>query len=186
MLGTGMKTLILLRHAKSSWDDAVPRDFDRPLNKKGRKAARIVGREMRAQGLEFDRVLASPAARVVETLADVAQGYGRPVEPEYDERLYLASPAVLLELIRETGDENERLLVVGHNPGLEALAMLLTHNDGDGLRGRIAVKYPTGTLAEIRLPVDRWRDVAEGAGEVARFIRPRDLDPELGPDEAGH
>ena len=181
-----MKTLTLLRHAKSGWDDPVPRDFDRPLNDKGRRAARTVGREMRAQGLEFDRVVASPAARVVETLADVSEGYGRAIEPEYDERAYLASPSVLLELIHETDDSAERLLIVGHNPGLEALAMLLTRDDGNGLRGEIAVKYPTGTLAEIRLPVDRWSEVGAGTGKVERFIRPRDLNPELGPDAPGH
>lgn len=181
-----MKTLTLLRHAKSGWNDPVARDFDRPLNKKGRKAARIVGSEMRAQGLEFDRVVASPAARVVETLADVARGYGRDIEPEYDERVYLASPAVLLELIRETDDEADQLLLVGHNPGLEALAMLLTRDDGNGLRGRISTKYPTGTLAEISFAVDHWKDVGKGTGTVTRFIRPRDLDPELGPDEEGH
>ncbi len=181
-----MKTLTLLRHAKSGWDDPVPRDFDRPLNRKGRKAARVVGREMRAQGLKFDRVFASPAARVVETVADVAEGYGAPIEPVYDQRIYLASPSALLELIHETDDGAERLLLIGHNPGLEVLAMLLTHDDGNGLRTEIAAKYPTGTLTEIRLPVEHWREVGEGVGKVARFIRPRDLDPELGPDQEGH
>lgn len=179
-----MKTLILLRHAKSSWDDAVARDFDRPLNKRGRRAARTVGREMRAQGLEFDRVVASPAVRVVETLDDVAEGYGSPIRPDYDRRVYLASAATLLELIRATADATDRLLLVGHNPGLEALALLLTRGgEGEVLREELAVKYPTGTVAEIVFPVAHWRDVAAGGGRLERFIRPRDLDPELGPEE---
>jgi len=177
-----MKTLTLLRHAKSAWDDPVARDFDRPLNRKGRRAACLVGAEMRSRGFTFDRAIASPAARVVETLADVGEGYGAPIPAAFDARIYLASVATLLEVIREIDDDAERLLLVGHNPGLERLAMLLTDDDGDGLRTKMAAKYPTGTVAEISLPVERWRDVAVGIGRVERFIRPRDIDPALGPD----
>ena len=177
-----MKTLTLLRHAKSSWDGSPARDFDRPLSKRGHKAARTIGREMKAQGLVFDAVIASPAARVVETVAGLAEGYGRPIAPSFDARIYLASVATLLAMVRETDDSAGRLLLVGHNPGLEALAMLLTRDDGNGLRREMAVKYPTATVAEIALPIDHWRDAAPGGGELARFIRPRDLDPELGPE----
>lgn len=177
-----MKRLILLRHAKSSWDDPIARDFDRPLNQRGRKAARTVGREMKAQGLGWDRAIASPAVRVVETLADVAEGYGSAIEPDWDKRVYLATLETLLDLLHEVGDDSDALLLVGHNPGLETLALHLTGEDEDGLRHEIEVKYPTGTVAEIAIPVDHWRDLAEGLGRVARFIRPRDLDPELGPD----
>jgi len=178
-----MKTLTLLRHAKSGWDDPVPRDFDRPLNPKGRRAARLVGREMRAQGLEFDAVVASPAVRVIETLKDVSAGYGSPIRPRCDARAYLASAATLLEIVRDTEDAADRLLLVGHNPGLEALAMLLTERErGNGLRAELAAKYPTGSVAEIRLEVASWRDVAAGRGRLERFIRPRDLDPSLGPE----
>jgi phosphohistidine phosphatase len=179
-----MKHLILLRHAKSSWDDPVQRDFDRPLNKRGRKAARTIGREMRAQGLAFDAVIASPAARVVETLTDVADGYGESFAPEYEPRVYLASATTLLELVRHADDSAERLMIVGHNPGLENLALLLTREaPANGLRRNLAEKYPTATLAEIALPVDRWSEVEAGKGELSRFIRPRDVDPELGPEE---
>lgn len=178
-----MKTLTLLRHAKSTWDDPVARDFDRPLNRRGKNSARTIGREMRALGLEFDHVIASPAVRVIETLAYVAEGYGRPIEPAYDKRLYLASTAMLIELIQATGDAAETLLVVGHNPGLESLALQLTRATDNGLRSEIEVKYPTATIAQIALPVDRWKDVGQGIGNITRFIRPRDLDPMLGPDE---
>jgi phosphohistidine phosphatase len=175
-----MKILTLLRHAKSGWDDPVKRDFDRPLNPRGRRAARTVGREMRNLGLAFDRVLASPARRVVETIEEVAQAFG-PLAPDYDERIYLATSTALVELVRETPDDVERLLLVGHNPGLEDLALLLAGPDGP-LRAEVAVKYPTGTLAEIELPVAHWAELAGGTGTVSRFVRPRDLDPELGPD----
>ena len=176
-----MKTLTLLRHAKSSWDGrSVSTDFDRPLNPRGHRAAHAVGRELQARGLAFDRVIASPAARVVETIEDFEDGYGGPIRPSFDPRVYRASPATLMAIIREADDTAGHLLIVGHNPGLEALAMLLTRDNA--LRRELAAKYPTATVAEIRLPIDHWRDAEAGTGELARFIRPRDLDPELGPD----
>jgi phosphohistidine phosphatase len=178
-----MKILTLLRHAKSTWDDPVARDFDRPLNQRGRRAAQTVGREMRAQGLAFDRIIASPAVRVIETLEEIGAGYGQALDPHYDQRLYLAPTETLLDLIQDTDDNVERLLIAGHNPGLERLVLLLTRKGGDGLRDEVEVKYPTATLAEISLPVEHWKEIEEGIGTLARFIRPRDLDPELGPDE---
>jgi phosphohistidine phosphatase len=176
-----MKSLTLLRHAKSGWDDPALRDFDRPLNPRGRRAARTVGAEIKAQGLGFDLVLASPARRVAETLDEVAAGYGA-LAPEYDERLYLASAASLLDIVRHAPEGIGRLLLVGHNPGLEELALRLSRRDGEALRGEVEIKYPTGTLAEIELPAEHWAKVREGTGRLVRFIRPRDLDPELGPD----
>ncbi|HEX8481541.1 MAG TPA: histidine phosphatase family protein [Allosphingosinicella sp.] len=175
-----MKTLTLLRHAKSGWDDTVSRDFDRPLNPRGRKAARTVGQEMKAQGLGFDLVVASPARRVIETLEEVSAGYG-PLEPFFDERLYLAGTATLLEIVREASGVG-RLLLVGHNPGLEELALRLSGPGADRFRREIEIKYPTGTVVEIELPVERWAEVKDGIGRIVRFIRPRDLDPELGPE----
>ncbi|HEY1606958.1 MAG TPA: histidine phosphatase family protein [Allosphingosinicella sp.] len=175
-----MKILTLLRHAKSSWDDPVKRDFDRPLNPRGRRAARIVGREMRNLGLAFDRILASPARRVVQTIEEIASSFG-PIEPDYDDRIYLASLRTLVELVRETPDAVERLLLIGHNPGLEELTLFLAGRDGP-LRAEVEIKYPTGTLAGIVFPAAHWRNVGEGQGKIVRFIRPRDLDPELGPD----
>ena len=176
-----MKILTLLRHAKSTWDDPVARDFDRPLNRRGRKAAHAIGSEMRRLGLEFDATIASPALRVKETLAAVEEGYGRTLSPVFDERIYLAAVETLLDAVRHAGDDASRLLLAGHNPGIESLAMAL--DGGSGLRDELAVKYPTGTLAEIELPAGRWTEIVPGTGRIARFIRPRDLDPELGPDE---
>jgi phosphohistidine phosphatase len=169
-----MKTLTLLRHAKSGWDDPSLTDFQRPLNARGREAARAMGRELRALGLAWDRVLASPAGRVTETIDGLAESYGD-LRPVYDERVYLAAPGTLLALARHTADACAGLLIVGHNPGLERLALLLSR--GGALRDEIAAKYPTGALAEVAFPVDHWRDIAEGAGTLQRFIRPRDLNP---------
>lgn len=176
-----MKRLTLLRHAKSGWDDPATRDFDRPLNPRGRRAARTVGAEMKAQGLAFDLVLASPARRVTETLDEVGAGYGA-IEPRFDPRLYLASAETLLDIVRHAPDHIDRLLIVGHNPGMEELTLRLARRDGDRLRGEVEIKYPTGTLAEVELPAGHWAAVKAGTGRIARFIRPRDLDPELGPD----
>lgn len=176
-----MKTLTLLRHAKSSWGDAAQRDFDRPLNARGREAARAMGREIRALGLGFDRILASPAARAAETMAGLAEGHGAEFAADYDERVYLASVPTLLRIVHEAGDDNRRLLIVGHNPGMERLALLLSR--AGELRDRVADKYPTGALAEIALPIAHWRDAGEGGGTLTRFIRPRDLDPALGPED---
>jgi phosphohistidine phosphatase len=175
-----MKTLTLLRHAKSGWDDPVARDFDRPLNPKGQRAAAAVGRNMRAMGLAFDHVVASPAVRVVETLDHVASGYGSDLAPHWDPRIYLASAATLLELVRELPDAADSVLLVGHNPGLEELVLMLVP-DGT-LRDDVERKFPTASLAEMRFEIASWTEVAAGRGALARFVRPRDLDPSLGPD----
>lgn len=176
-----MKILTLLRHAKSSWADPGQSDFERPLNARGRKAARSMGREMRRLGLGYDHILASPAARTMETLTELAQGYGGAIATDFEPLIYLATPGTLLEIVHDADDAWERLLLVGHNPGIEQLALAL--GQSGPLRDRLAAKYPTGALAEIVLPSAHWRDVAEGSGTLARFIRPRDLDAALGPGQ---
>ena len=178
-----MKTLTLLRHAKSGWDDPVTRDFDRPLNAKGKRAAQTVGRHLRDLGLEFDYVVASPAIRVGETLDAVVAGYGRKLAPVWERRIYLASAATLLDVIHELPAGADRVLLVGHNPGLEDLVLMLVPEAADGLRGLVEEKYPTATLAELTLAVDGWDGAAAGAAALTRYIRPRDLDATLGPDE---
>lgn len=177
-----MKTLTLLRHAKSSWDDTVERDFDRPLNARGYRAAERMGVEIARLGLGFDTVCASPAVRVKETLAGVEKGARRTFTPRFEPLVYLASGDTLLEIVHGLDGGAASALLVGHNPGLEDLLLMLVP-EGGALRAEAAIKYPTATLAAIELPVARWADVAPGAGTLARFIRPRDLDPSLGPDD---
>ncbi len=178
-----MKTLTLLRHAKSGWDDPVERDFDRPLNAKGMRAAVLVGRHMRSLDLCFDYVLASPAVRVMETLDYIAQGLGRRIAPEWDQRIYLASATTLIDILSDLPDHVTSVLLVGHNPGLEELALTLIGPAAGDLLASLEQKYPTATLAELRMPADRWVDMKPHTGTLSRFIRPRDLDPTLGPDE---
>lgn len=176
-----MKTLILLRHAKSGWDDHGVRDFDRRLNPKGERAARTMGGHMRALGLSWDRAVASPAARVVETLEHVSEGYGRTIEPEWDRRAYLASAVTLLELVQETPDDADALLLAGHNPGLEDLILMLVP-DGDTLRDEVEIKFPTASLAVLASDAAGWGQFASGKVTLTCFVRPRDLDAALGPD----
>jgi phosphohistidine phosphatase len=177
-----MKRLTLLRHAKSGEDLSAARDFDRALNGKGRRAARAIGRHMRDQALTFDSVIASPATRVAQTVEEVTGGYGADLAPAWERRIYMASAADLLDLVHAAPDSAASLLVVGHNPGLEQLVLMLVPDRGDGALHSVEEKYPTASLAEIALDVAHWGDVAPGSGRLTRFVRPRDLDPALGPD----
>lgn len=177
-----MKRLTLLRHAKSGDDGTVARDFDRPLNAKGKRAARAIGRHMRDEALRFDVVLASPATRVAETLQEVESGYGAALSPQWEKRIYLATSDELLDVVHAAPASADSLLLVGHNPGLEQLALQLVSSTTDGPRREIEAKYPTASLAEMTFAVGRWQDVTNDGGQLVRFVRPRDLDPELGPD----
>ncbi len=178
-----MKTLTLLRHAKSGWDDPVSRDFDRPLNKRGKHASEVMGKWLRDHGIHFDLIIGSPAIRVVETIEHFAIGYGETMAPMWDKRVYLASAQSLLEVIQDAPDTAESLLLVGHNPGFEDLVLMLVPDvAGDDARDAVEEKYPTAALAEIRFDVDRWADVRAGQGRLEWFTRPRDVDPALGPE----
>ena len=137
-------------------------DFSRSLNKRGRSDAARIGEEIRRLGLRYDLVVASPGQRVVETL----EGVGG-LSPRFDRRIYEASTGDLLAIIREAGDDVERLMLVGHNPGFGLLA------------GRLAsgvIDFPTGALVEIELTIDHWREAGEGSGRLIRFIKPKELD----------
>ena len=171
-----MKTLTLLRHAKSSWADPGMSDFERPLNRRGQEAAKAMGREMRRLGLGFDSILSSPAARAVETLERAETGYEAPLAAQRDERIYLAAPATLLAIVQGADDIAERLLLVGHNPGFEMLSTALIGDDDSAFRDDLEEKYPTGALAEIAFEIEHWQSVAPGTGRLVRFIRPRDLE----------
>lgn len=155
-----MKNLTLFRHAKTERESESGRDFDRELNKRGRTDAPRMGEEIRKLGLEYDLVLASPAARAAQS-AELAG-----LSPRYDERIYDASAGELLALVQAVDDSVGRLLLIGHNPGFERLASRLCGQD---------MEMPTGSLVEIDLPVDGWKDAGEG-GRLVRFLKPNELD----------
>lgn len=180
-----MKRLTLLRHAKSGWDDPVARDFDRPLNARGRTASETVGRHFSTLGLDVDFILASPAVRVTETLDLFQPPAGLDdIEPHWDRRIYLASSATLIDCLRDLPDSANHVLMSGHNPGMEDLILDLVPDDGSSpLRDEIEIKYPTAALAIMTLAVDHWADVDSRCASLTGFVRPRDLDAALGPEE---
>ena len=190
-----MKTLTLLRHAKSGWDDPVARDFDRALNPRGKRGAEQIGQYLADHGLVFDHVLASPAVRVVETIDHVSSRYSLPVAPAWERRIYLASAATLIDLVAGLPDSVGSVLLVGHNPGLEDLVLMLVPadpgagadtdaaTDGARLRKEVEIKFPTASLAELQFDCAAWADMGSTPATLTRFVRPRDLDPALGPDD---
>lgn len=163
-----MKTLFVLRHAKAERDSTTGRDFDRPLAERGWHDAELVGREMRARGLEIDGVLASPARRAEETVAAFARGFG-PLDPVFEPGIYEAPVGRLLDIVGNADDSAERLMIVGHNPGFEELVLRLAAD------ARIADGFPTAGLAAIELPASHWSELRERTGRIAHLIVPRDL-----------
>ncbi len=175
-----MKILGLFRHAKSEWDAGVSRDFDRGLNERGRTGAKLLGDHIRGHGIKWDRIIASPAVRVTETL-DIAVPE---IETVYDQKLYLASPETILEVAAAHGDDDPAAIMMsGHNPGLqEVLLDLVAPARENDLFREAAVKFPTAAFAVLECKIDRWADLKVRCAELVHFARPRDLNPELGPD----
>jgi phosphohistidine phosphatase len=171
-----MTILALLRHAKSSWDAQGLDDFDRPLNERGRKAARRVGRELKQRGVRFDRVIASPAARVRETLQELAKGYDKTLDVRFDERIYAAGTEALMDIVKGIPEDVHAPLLVGHNPGLHEVLLKLTRDDDAGLRRKVGAKYPTAALAVVTFAAPRWEEVSPDSGEIRELILPRELD----------
>lgn len=170
-----MKTLLLLRHAKSDWSDGGLDDIDRPLAPRGRKAAPVMGRYLKVQGLVPDLVLCSTARRARETWELVAAELGREVAVRFRKGLYAVSSAALLAALRRVPDDCARLLLIGHNPEIEDLAHRLAGTGKAKALALLAEKYPTAGLAEIRFAGNAWAEAAEGTGALRRFVTPRDL-----------
>jgi phosphohistidine phosphatase len=172
----GMLTLSLLRHAKSSWADADLADCERPLAKRGIKAAPLMGAVMKREDLMPDLVLCSPAARARQTLELVlAEIGGRPPEIEVADAFYPGSPTAMLERLRRIGKRYHHVLVIGHNPGLHALALDLVGKGDRAMLAQLGKKFPTAALAVLRLPGDRWSGLKRGAARLDRFVTPRSL-----------
>ena len=172
-----VKTVLLLRHAKSSWDHPTLTDRLRPLSPRGRKAAPRVGSYMARNGLIPNRVLCSPARRAVETWEMVSEQIDDPVEVEVRDDLYHASPGGLLAILQDLPDTEDSVLLVGHNPTFEELALELAGAGQAEPLMEVGRKYPTGALAIIEFSVDNWSHVREGTGYLRAFIRPRFLEP---------
>lgn len=170
-----MLELLLLRHAKSRWDEPETGDHDRDLAPRGEQAATRIGRLLREQGLEPDLVLCSTARRAAHTWELAAAELAHPRPVQYDDRLYLAAPDRMLQVIAERGADVGRLLLVGHNPGMHVLATRLSATGEKALRATVAAKFPTAALALLAFNTDAWPQIATQGGELRGFWRPRDL-----------
>jgi phosphohistidine phosphatase len=152
-----MKTLTLLRHAKSSWKHPEIDDFERPLNKRGEEDAPNMGRRFAARAARPDAVVASPARRALETARLFCPEMGYPIKKIVEERRIYGTPApLLLPVIHDLDDAWGHVLLIGHNPALSDLARLLCRYDGEEL--------PTCALVQISFPVEHWWQVDEGGG----------------------
>ncbi|HVE57279.1 MAG TPA: histidine phosphatase family protein [Pyrinomonadaceae bacterium] len=160
-----MKTLFVLRHAKSSWENPDWSDFERPLNSHGLDSARFIGGLIYERGLQPQIIVSSPAKRAKQTavlVKEIAE-VSKPVK--FDERIYEASPLALFNLIREFDEKWESALIVGHNPGFENLVRMLTGE---------TVSMPTAALARINLEIENWHDLETNSNELEFLIRPKE------------
>lgn len=167
-----MRRLILLRHAKSDWPANVE-DHERPLAARGRQASLIMGGYMAQERFLPDQVFVSTARRTQETW-DLAQtAFGRNIARTDAQRLYDASADTILEVVRQTPSDVRTLLVIGHNPGLQELALELIGAEGQPDLSHLRRKYPTAGLVVIDFDIERWSEVDKGIGRLDRFTTPK-------------
>lgn len=163
-----MKTLLVLRHAKADSEEPRGSDHDRALTKKGAKAARRMGELLREKHLVPDLVLSSTAERARTTAELAAREAGYQANVELVSELYLAEPPAYFDTLRRLGNEADRVLVVGHNPGIETLIFRLTGE---------AENMPTAALAECELPIASWSELSgDVRGALQNVWRPREVD----------
>ncbi|MBT5415634.1 MAG: histidine phosphatase family protein [Rhodospirillaceae bacterium] len=170
-----MKTLLLLRHAKSSWADPARADFDRPLNDRGRRAAPAIGGRIAAAGLQPDLVLCSAAQRTRETLGLILPNLCGDAVLRIESGLYNADATVLLDRLRRVDAAIGTIMVIAHNPGLEDLATTICGGGDETLMRRMAERFPTAALAIFSLDAPHWTALSENAAILKEFVVPRDL-----------
>lgn len=170
-----MRCLMLLRHAKSVSADPGTRDFDRPLDARGRKDAPKIGAYMARHALLPDQVLVSTAKRTRETWALAAAAFPTTTPVVFDDRLYEAGHNAIFKMIKETAAATHSLLLLGHNPGLHKLAMLLIAAGDVDARERLHEELPTAGLVTIDFPLDDWSKLHPHSGRLDRFVSPRSL-----------
>lgn len=172
MADAGVRTLLLLRHAKSSWKDELP-DAERPLNPRGRRDARAAGQLLVGTGAAPDLVYCSPAVRTRQTWDALAEAGVRADDVAYRDEIYEASVDALLDLVGQTPDAVRTLLLIGHAPSLPGLAELLAGDRSDAdARARMHADYPTSALAELQLD-GPWVAATAGAARLTAFAVPR-------------
>jgi phosphohistidine phosphatase len=167
------RRLYVLRHAKSSWKDPDLADHDRPLNRRGRRAAKAISAHLRAEGIDPELVLCSTAKRARQTLQGIEPALGRRTV-EVERELYGASAAMIVERLRHVPRTIASVMVIAHNPGLQDLVLDLARTGHE--RRRVAAKFPTAALATLDVAGADWSQLASGQAELAAFVRPRDLE----------
>jgi len=170
---TPVRTVILLRHGKSSWSDPTLADFDRPLAPRGERASRRIGKYMRRKKIRPPLVLCSPSLRTRQTLEAIEPSLGKGSSVELEPRLYAASKGELLERLRALPESVNSVMLIGHNPGLHELARVLASR-GAGLP-RLEQKFPTGALAMLVVDSESWVALGPGDRELVDYIVPREL-----------
>jgi phosphohistidine phosphatase len=171
-----VKTVLLLRHAKSDWGDAALADSERPLNRRGERAAEAMADHIVRHAPRPDLILCSTAARARQTLAPLVRRMAAPAPPiKLEKGIYLAHESVLLARVRAVPDEVGTVMLIGHNDGLWRLAEVLAGHGRAPLLAALQEKFPTGALAILAAPVGHWRDLAPGSAELLALVRPRDL-----------
>ena len=169
-----MHQLLLLRHAKSSWDDASLPDRERSLNKRGRRAAAAMREAIRGLGLAPDVILVSPARRTRETLEALEPWDDTPLVEPVD-ALYLATAAQLFGVVRDQSETIRSIMLIGHNPGMHEFGVSLAGRTSlSDPTNRLLAGFPTGALAEFAI-ASPWRQLSAGGGQLVRFLTPRDL-----------
>lgn len=171
-----MKRLLIMRHAKSSWRKPGLEDCERPLNDRGREAARRIGRHFRESNVTIDLAIYSTAERSRETLDLLLDEYSRPVPTEGREDLYLSTGALMLDVIGAAPATAGTVLVVAHFPGVQEVALTLLGTKGGESGDRIRQKFPTGAVADFHLPIHDWCQVNGARGHLNDYILPRGLE----------
>ncbi|MBB5755064.1 SixA phosphatase family protein [Prosthecomicrobium pneumaticum] len=171
-----MPRLLLLRHAKSSWDIAGLADFDRPLAPRGRRAAGLMGEHLATHRLMPDRILCSNARRTRETLAALLPHLDREIDIRLTQALYDRPAGSYIDAIRRDGAAARTLMLIGHNPAIQDAAMMLIGSGNPALSEEIGAKFPTAGLAVIDFAQADWTRIEPRAGRVVAFFRPRDLE----------
>ncbi|MFN4089302.1 MAG: SixA phosphatase family protein [Alphaproteobacteria bacterium] len=175
-MSDGPRTLCLLRHAKSSWDDPGAADFDRPLAARGRAAAPRMGAWLAARGLVPDAVICSSALRTRQTWDLVAPALGGRPSVTRTGEIYEAPACRLLAAIRGAPPEARGVLLVGHNPGIQEAAERLAGAGSDpAALARLRRKFPTGAVAVFALDDADWPALGPGGARLVAFVRPKDL-----------
>lgn len=170
-----MLRLLLLRHAKAEKARSGERDHERTLAERGRGDAPKLGAYIAKHGYRPDLAVVSTSARTRETWSLAAAAMKGKPKAAFEDRVYDATPRVLLDVVRETGPKVETLLMVGHNPGLHELAMHLVATGDIELRERLHEGFPTAALAVIEFAVERWDRVHPQSGRLERFVTPKSL-----------